>query len=129
MCELGCIPKEICDKCSNRDKFDRDDLISGGDVPDKIGGVECDKVKECYRKVRNHNSPLKGFVKCMGFVKCISYEDGIGKIGDITDRIGKCGECPEHYNAMPGPNKKPVNPQYMQFIQRCAEKGCTRILY
>ena len=125
MCELECIPKEICNKCNNRDEIDKDDLISGGDVPDKIGGVDCEKVKECYKKTLNHNSALKVFVKCMGFEKCLSYKD---EIGGITDRIGKCGQCPKSYDAMPKINKK-VDNEYWQFIQKCEEKGCTEIYY
>jgi len=119
MCELGCIPKEICNKCNNRDEIDKDDLISGGDVPDKIGAVDCEKITRCYDKSKTNNFPLKAFAKCMGFEKCLS---------DVTDRIGKCGECPKSYDAMPKINKK-VNNEYWQFIQKCEEKGCTEIYY
>lgn len=121
LCELGCIPKEICSKCENSDEIDND-------VPDQVGGVECDKVKECYKKalyidVKDPSESLKRFAKCMGLDKCFDSIDGIGN----PERTGKCKGCPEVFNAQPGPNRKLDSKTY-NHIQYCADEGCTQIV-
>jgi len=76
MCELGCIPKEICDKCKGDGQK--------GDVPVKDGGinVDCEKVQGCISKFMGglkedfciDEDKIKGLLQCVGIGQC--FEGG-----------------------------------------------------
>ena len=75
LCELGCIPKEICDKCKGGQK---------GDVPVKDGGinVDCKKVQGCISEFMSEfqgdqcldEDMLRKLLSCVGIGQC--FEGG-----------------------------------------------------
>jgi len=76
LCELGCIPKEICDKCKGGGQK--------GDAPVKDGGinVDCEKVQGCISKFMGglkedfciDEDKIKGLLQCVGIGQC--FEGG-----------------------------------------------------
>lgn len=75
LCELGCIPKEICTKCEGGEK---------GQTPIKDGGinVDCEKVQGCISKFMGglkedfciDEDKIKGLLQCVGIGQC--FEGG-----------------------------------------------------
>jgi len=77
MCELGCIPKEVCSKCDSKEGQKED-------VPVKEGGinVDCEKVQGCISKFMGglkedfciDEDKIKGLLQCVGVGQC--FEGG-----------------------------------------------------
>ena len=92
-----------------------------------------DEVKEIYAQsyrnnVINGDWDMKGWIDEYlngewrdSWDKCVDCVDGDGnKPSDY-----ECEGCPERYDAMPGPGKKPPSAK----ISECIEKGCTGVVH
>jgi hypothetical protein len=83
LCELGCIPKEICGKCVGQDSEqpEQTEMPGGTIIRDRIG-VDCEKVQGCIDKflgqVREEicvdEDKIRGLLKCVGIGQC--FEGG-----------------------------------------------------
>lgn len=88
LCELGCIPKEICTKCEGGKQ---------GQTPIKDGGinVDCERVQGCISKFMGglkedfciDEDKIKGLLQCVGIGQC--FEGGeVPKGKDFTPIMG-----------------------------------------
>jgi len=78
LCELGCIPKEVCDKCDSKKDGNQEQ------TPIKDGGinVDCEKVQGCISKFMGglkedfciDEDKIKGLLQCVGIGQC--FEGG-----------------------------------------------------
>ena len=85
LCELGCIPKEICDKCKGGKK---------GQTPIKDGGinVDCERVQGCLSKFMSEfqedscldEDMLRELLRCVGIGKC--FEGGKVPPSDMLEK-------------------------------------------
>lgn len=85
LCELGCIPKEICTQCEGGKQ---------GQTPIKDGGinVDCEKVQGCISKFMGglkedfciDEDKIKGLLQCVGIGQC--FEGGKVPPSDMIEK-------------------------------------------
>ena len=80
LCELGCIPKEVCDKCNSKKDGNQEQVPTP--IKDGAINVDCEKVQACISKFMGglkedfciDEDKIKGLLQCVGVGQC--FEGG-----------------------------------------------------
>jgi len=93
LCELGCISKEICDKCKNGGE--ENGLVFGDKLKEGTVNVNCEKVQACISDFMKglqddfcvDEDKVRGLLRCAGLGNC--FEEGLKEKIDTLYNISK----------------------------------------
>jgi len=107
LCELGCIPKEVCNKCDSKKDGNQEQ------TPIKDGGinVDCEKVQGCISKFMGglkedfciDEDKIKGLLQCVGVGQC--FEGGKVPPPNMIEKPNFTDDNRKYIQPYPGPNQ------------------------